>query len=434
MALMDLIGLGADKQAVIFDIGTACSKIGFAGEHMPRHIIATEVAIRHESKLTYVKLLDDFNNRTEEENFNLFKDFIHMIYFKHLLVNPKERRVVIAESMLKSINIRQVLAKVLFTYFEVVSVVFIPSHLLALYAVGLKSGLIVDCGYTETSVVPIYEQIPILNAIEYIDLAGKTVNNRINEEIMKSGIVQIKKEEKSAKSVFGNLDEKLLENIKVRCCFVGRKDCDLVATHVKYPVDCDKVLNITGKLRAHTMDVIFELNEEQQSIATSILDAILACPIDCRKELAENIVLVGGTVMMPGFESRLYSELKFLLETKEYKNKLFFKRIVFCKPIIPENYCSWEGAAMFGALETLADSSISREQYNVDKNIPDWSSTLIHKKEESSKGILDDKCKWSSMRKSLTSLSSSPGSSISASTTSVSERLRRELGLDIGKK
>jgi len=432
MSLVDLIGLGADKQAVIFDIGAAFTKIGFAGEFVPRNIIRSTVATIIDGERQLIKLIET-TDRSKEENYLLFKDFFHTIYFRYLLVNPKERRVVISESMLTSIQLRNVIVKVLFNHFEVVSVLFIPSHLLALFAMGLHTGLIVDCGYNETSVVPIYEQFPLLNAMTYIDLAAKAVHQHIKDNIMENAIVQIKHEEKPAKSVLNDISELTFEDIKVRCCFVGRRECNLVATPVKYPIDSDKILQVTGKLRAHAMDVLFEPNDEDHSIATIILDSILECPIDCRKELAEKIVLVGGGVMAKGFESRLYSEIKFLLDSQKYENKLFLKKFSFCKPLVPPNYSSWLGAAMFGALEILGDYSISKERYKVDEKIPDWSSVLSINPDDVNKGFMEDKYKWNNMRKSLSSMSSSPGGS-TASTSSVTERLRKELGLSISNK
>lgn len=426
MALMDLMGLGADKQAVVLDIGTEFTKVGFAGEHAPRHIIRTEIKKMINGELRSVKLFDK-PNPNDSEAFCLYKEFFHMLYFKYLLVNPKERRVVICESMLKPIHIRNTIARVLFRHFEVVSIVFIPNHLLALFAVGIQTGLVIDCGYAETTVVPIYEQIPILTAMEYIDLAGKAVHESINKHITENAIVEIKGEEKSAKSNL-NLFESVLEDIKVRCCFVGRHATDLVAVPVRYPLGGDKVLHIDGKLRAHAMDMLFEGNEEDQSIVTVVLDAILKCPIDCRKELMQNIVLIGGSVMSPGFDSRLFAELKFLLSSDSYNNRLFVKKITFRNSPVPANYCAWQGGALFGALEILGDHSISRERYHVDPNIPDWSSVLSLNKEDVSKSLLDDKYKWTSLRKSL---STSSPSTVPPSTSggSLSERLKKELGL-----
>ena len=57
MALLNLMGLGTDKQAVIIDFGTAFTKISLAGEQVPRHIIRTELEKIINNKLESVPIL-----------------------------------------------------------------------------------------------------------------------------------------------------------------------------------------------------------------------------------------------------------------------------------------------------------------------------------------------------------------------------------------
>uniref|UniRef100_A0A915HX37 Actin-related protein 10 n=1 Tax=Romanomermis culicivorax TaxID=13658 RepID=A0A915HX37_ROMCU len=70
-----------------------------------------------------------------------------------LLVNPKERRVVLLESVLSPSDFRNLLADVLFMHFEVPSVVFLPSHLAACFPLGTQGALVVDVGFRETLVL-----------------------------------------------------------------------------------------------------------------------------------------------------------------------------------------------------------------------------------------------------------------------------------------
>ena len=454
MALLDLMGLGADKQAVIIDIGVAFTKIGLAGEQVPRHIVRTELNKIVKSKMESIPLLNRTNSESDEQDslYSLFKDFFHQVYFQYLLVNPKERRAIICDSMLKPIEVRNLIAKILFKHFEVVSVVFMPSHLLALFTCGLSSGLVVDVGFSETVAVPVYEQGTILNGLEFIDLAASSLHEHIHKHIMESGSVLIENQEKPAKDHIKNLDSRVLEDIKVRCCFVGRRECDMTAVPIKYPLEGGITLNVDGTLRAHAADILFEGDEEGKSIATLILDSILKCPIDCRKTLAENIILVGGGVMMPGFESRLMSELKYLLETEQYNRSLFIKKLAFKKPPVPANYCVWQGGALLGALEILPELSITRDRYHANPYIPDWSTVLAANKEDVTKSLLDDDLKWKLRSKSLATSASAPvlsstragpvagvsttnttTSATTKSTLSVSERLRKELRLSSDK-
>lgn len=64
--------------------------------------------------------------------------------------------------------------------------------------------------------------------------------------------------------------------------------------------------------------------------------------MDMRLKLAENIVLVGGTVMAKGFMSRLKEELLEKLKSPKYHNLKIAKFKFHVAPAY-ENYIAWLG-------------------------------------------------------------------------------------------
>ena len=84
------------------------------------------------------------------------------------------------------------------------------------------------------------------------------------------------------------------------------------------------------------------LDGDCMSMASMLLDAILASPVDCRKELAQGLLLVGGTTMMPGFKARLNQELKSLLASPKYESVKISTFKMFKPPSQP-NYTAWLG-------------------------------------------------------------------------------------------
>eukprot|EP00112_Aurelia_sp_Birch-Aquarium-sp1_P023144 Seg679.1 transcript_id=Seg679.1/GoldUCD/mRNA.D3Y31 product="Actin-related protein 10" protein_id=Seg679.1/GoldUCD/D3Y31 len=385
MALMEMIGLGGDKQAVILDIGEAYTKIGFAGESTPRHIIPSRVRRLVGSELVETKVVKYDAN--EDELFDILREFLHSIYFRYLLVNPKERKVVISESLLAPVKFRNTLAKVLFKYFDVVSVMFAPCHLFALFTLGVSSALVVDCGYSETLVVPIYEHTPILAAVESFQIAGRAIHGTLREELLQS--------------TGHDLKEDVIENIKVTSCFIGSygKPSECVPPPIEYPIGDGTMIKIDGKIRANSFNAMFDGDEEEKSVATTILSAIARCPIDCRKALSENIVLIGGSTMVPGFEARILAELKQQLNGGLFSKKLAFKNLKLRRPPVQANYVSWLGAAIYGMLETLSEYSISREKYKERAVLPDWASLSSYTNNSGEKQ--DARAKLSSYRKTV---------------------------------
>lgn len=62
-----------------------------------------------------------------------------------------------------------------------------------------------------------------------------------------------------------------------------------------------------------------------------------------RKQLAENIVLIGGTAAAKGLKARLKEELLSLIHQPKYKDKLFLSVFKFHYPPAKENYVAWLG-------------------------------------------------------------------------------------------
>jgi len=105
----------------------------------------------------------------------------------------------------------------------------------------------------------------------------------------------------------------------------------------------------------------------------------LQSPVDARKTLAENIIVIGGTSMLLGFKARLAEELRDLREKPRYKERLFVDAFKFHSPPGKENYVAWLGGQFgFGLLfnmaslhtlhlnRTLPFSEISKETFAVD--------------------------------------------------------------------
>ena len=120
--------------------------------------------------------------------------------------------------------------------------------------------------------------------------------------------------------------------------------------------------------------VLFERDNDHLSIPSMILDSLIASPMDTRKELAKNIIMVGGTSMQRGFKSRVFQELKEIMKEEKYSEKLKVEEFRFHIPLGQENYACWVGASVFGATDAISTRSFTREQYNKEKAVPDWSN------------------------------------------------------------
>uniref|UniRef100_A0A8C4DAT9 Actin related protein 10 n=1 Tax=Dicentrarchus labrax TaxID=13489 RepID=A0A8C4DAT9_DICLA len=359
MPLFDGLGSGGEKTAIVVDLGAAYTKCGFAGETGPRFIIPSEIRKPGQQQVRH--RLVQYNINTEEL-YVILKEFIHILYFRHLLVNPRDRRVVIIESILCPSHFRETLTKVFFKQFEVPSVLFAPSHLMAIMTLGINSALVMDCGYTETLVLPVYECTPILPAWEALPLGGKL-------GCMLIGYVLLP----AVRTCFVSDLQRGLKIQEAKFNLDGTAERPAPPPDVDYPLDGEKILHVKGSIRDSVMEILFEQDNEEKSVASLILDALVKCPIDARKVLSENLVVIGGTAMLPGFLHRLLAEIRLLVEKPKYSNVLASKSLRIHAPPAKPNCTAWLGGAIFGALQDILGSrSVSRDYYNQTGRIPDW--------------------------------------------------------------
>uniref|UniRef100_F7F7Z6 Actin related protein 10 n=1 Tax=Rattus norvegicus TaxID=10116 RepID=F7F7Z6_RAT len=378
MPLYEGLGSGGEKTAVVIDLGEAFTKCGFAGETGPRCIIPSVIKRAGMSKP--IKVVQ-YNINTEEL-YSYLKEFIHILYFRHLLVNPRDRRVVVIESVLCPSHFRETLTRVLFKYFEVPSVLLAPSHLMALLTLGINSAMVLDCGYRESLVLPIYEGIPVLNCWGALPLGGKALHKELETQLLEQCTVDTGAAKgQSLPSVMGSVPESVLEDIKGKRVFSvsvrvsGITQRPSPPPNVDYPLDGEKILHVLGSIRDSVVEILFEQDNEEKSVATLILDSLLQCPVDTRKQLAENLVIIGGTSMLPGFLHRLLAEIRYLVEKPKYKKTLGTKNFRIHTPPAKANCVAWLGGAVFGALQDILGSrSISKEYYNQTGRTPDWCS------------------------------------------------------------
>jgi len=69
--------------------------------------------------------------------------------------------------------------------------------------------------------------------------------------------------------------------------------------------------------------------------------------------LAENIIVTGGTAMLPGFKHRLMTELKDLVATPKYRSQLGISTFKFHSPPGRDNYMAWLGGISHYSLNSF---------------------------------------------------------------------------------
>lgn len=129
------------------------------------------------------------------------------------------------------------------------------------------------------------------------------------------------------------------------------------------------------------------------SIAQSILDSLLKIPADLRKPLISSMLFIGGTTLLPGFQTRIENELgRMMKEPVEYEKRRFgqlcrlYPSIKFIENpeekgagrIFMNNVRGWIGGSLVGSLK-LSGEEITKEKFSgvvTDWSIGNWNSPV----------------------------------------------------------
>ncbi|KAG6821321.1 hypothetical protein H0H93_000182 [Arthromyces matolae] len=219
------------EDRVVIDPGSRIWRVGFSGEGRPRDVFLA-------NKLTGKSLWNlqraaELAERTEESKLleiNL-QTCLRSVFHDSLLTDPKARKVIIVEHPLLPLYIKDLIARILFEN-QVPSVSFASSHLLALFAVGRITGLVLDCGHLESAALPIFAARPLYPQIRTTPLAGARLTSHLRALLLLFGsyvpppatlssALTVPAANRTTRVPQEILTELVIEEIKTRCCFVG---------------------------------------------------------------------------------------------------------------------------------------------------------------------------------------------------------------------
>ncbi|EFC49563.1 hypothetical protein NAEGRDRAFT_30098, partial [Naegleria gruberi] len=283
------------------------------------------------------------------------------------------RRVVLNEPLLNPIKNKQKWFEILFEYFEFHSLVPQVQPLAALYASGRTTGLVLDVGEDCTQILPVYDGYALSNVMNKMRSWG----GRVGGGDLTKFVANLKYE---SGWEFSNSGREISKKIKERLAYVAPnywKEVELNAESSQLSRTFelpDKTTITIDDLRFKCGEVLFRPSEflgvdyVDGGIDDLLINTLLKSPIDCRNDFSNNIVLCGGTALMPGFKERLELEV----QSRILPPHLPTPKVNVIQQV-ESSYLSWIGGAIIGSLGLTTHYIFSREGYmesGVDINRP----------------------------------------------------------------
>lgn len=213
--------------AVIIDNGTGIVKSGFAGEDVPTVYFPSVIGrpkygtmIGSDEKNIYI------GNDAEKKrgvlsltypiaqgivkNWDDMKQIWEYCYYNELRVPPEERPVHLTEAPSNPVGNREKMVEIFFENLQVPKFFVSVQAVLALYATGRTTGMVLDSGDGVSHCVPVFDGFSLKHAVRRMNIAGRTLTNHMSELLLESNITLVQSNE---------LD--IVKDIKEKKCYVA---------------------------------------------------------------------------------------------------------------------------------------------------------------------------------------------------------------------
>ncbi|KAJ9638826.1 Arp2/3 complex subunit, actin nucleation center [Coniosporium tulheliwenetii] len=324
---------------IVLDGGTGFLKAGYAGQNFPDHqypsivgrpilrseerdgdIVVKDIMSKGKASGAHpTTALADSRHQLQMENgiVKRWDDMQHLwdyTFFEKMQIDPTGRKILLTEPPMNPLKNREQMCEVMFERYNFGGVYVAIQAVLALYAQGLSTGVVVDSGDGVTHIVPVYESTVLNHLTRRLDVAGRDVTRNLISLLLRRGY-----------ALNRTADFETVRQIKEKLCYVSydleldqRLSEDTTVLVESYTLPDGRVIRV-GSERFEAPECLFQphlVDVEQPGMAEFLFNTIQAADVDVRSDLYKAIVLSGGSSMYPGLPSRLEKELKQLWLTK----------------------------------------------------------------------------------------------------------------------
>ena len=361
------------NEPIVIDNGSGMMKAGYAGDEAPRAVFPAVVghnmfdrgAPGASWKEAYVG--DEACKRASIVTLRyplrrgVVKDWDDMekvwrwTFEKELVVDPSEHPVLLTEHRSLHKEQREKAMQIMFETFSVPSFFTARPSVLALYAEGITTGVVVDCGEGRTDICCSYDGSPLIETESRVPLGGRDITIYFQELLGK----------RAGCDFATSARTEVINGIKESCGYVAldfddeiRKAKNTSECNMDHMLSDGSVINI-GDERFRCTELLFkpQVKDYQfDGVHRTMVSSINKCDdSDLEKEMYANIVLCGGSTMLKGFPERIEKEM---IRFAPAGTKVH----VIASP--HRKYGAWVGGSILGYLATFPEMVITRKEYD----------------------------------------------------------------------
>ena len=308
---------------IVIHLGSELVQVGFGGDDAPRAVTRAVVGrCKHAGVMVGMDQKDAYVGDEAQckrgvltlkypvehgivTNWDDMEKLLHHAFYNELRVAPEEHPVLFTCALTNSKANKERMFQILFENFNVPACFPSTPQVLALYASGRTTGLVVDLGATNMTVTPVYEGYELPHAYQCGRFGGRDVTDYLMKIMTERGY-----------SFSTTAERDIVSDVKERLCYVASdfdaemaKNSDELMRNYELP---DGNLVSVGNERFRAPEILFTptlIGSDTRGVAEMAFDAIMKTDVDIRKDLYANIVVCGGSSMFSGLAERLTAEL-----------------------------------------------------------------------------------------------------------------------------
>ncbi|XP_063919057.1 actin-related protein 6 [Zophobas morio] len=401
----------SNLQGLIFDNGAYTIKINYSFENETRVIPNCIMKAKSERKRLFIgSQIDECRDcsglyyvipseRGYVTKWDVQKPIWDFVFSKNVCpINNYP--LIMTQPLFNFKSIQDCIDEIMFEEYEVSSMLRVNPTDLALlqyhHEIGAKPAcIIVDSGYSFTHVIPYLEGKKYMKAVKRINVGGKLLTNHLKDII-------------SYRQYHVMEETFVINQVKEDTCYVSQDfRSDLKASelppsrnhilrnyvlpdfnnirrgYIQDPEKKDEIAENCQILRLNNErfcvpEILFhpsDIGIKSLGIAEAIYKSIFLCPQFYQKDLAKNIICIGGNTKFEGFRDRLFNEVRSMIPASWEVNVY--------KPADPISY-SCKGGKVLLKDPTLKSKLVTKQQYEeyglnfIQEKFNDWSCPDIH--------------------------------------------------------
>ncbi|RXK42026.1 brg1-associated factor b [Tremella mesenterica] len=319
---------------------------------------------------------------------------LHHILHNRLGVDPTEHPLMLTEPAWNTPQAREMLAQMVFEGEQMPAMYFGSSGVLSAFAAGRPTALVLDVGHATSSAVPVVDGYALRAGTMRQPLAGELLLSQIRGHFAAPSLTRTFALSLTPRHLIAKRDpcdpgiqprpllrddralhttpswrawaeNQVVEQWLGACGeMINYKGFDFQTARelpqqlFEFP---DGYSQMFGEERYRFTELLFDpKNYFNQANAVSLSqlvhDSIMACDVDVRAPLLQNIVVVGNTSLIKGLTERLDVELAALLPSQKIK---------IHSPAIPfeRKYAPWVGGSVLASLGTFHQLWVTKDEW-----------------------------------------------------------------------